>query len=289
MVDTKKREDFISIFVLLNFDVNHNSLSKRLSKTRLSLPPTFLSFRKKKKKKYKTMSLDSIPCASASVASEETRSLSDNESSICGSQSTCDTFPSSVASSCDSSNGKPLGTVRSKNDLNSTILTPPCTHNTWFRVRKMRGKWGVLLRCQICNVSWPTKMELHEKCPDFYSGCCTKGGDCPSPHIYARGALPKVLAEDDVTAQTQVPLRCLKDERRKAKKAQKLASEEEAAVSEKCSTMDASSAVSDGLSSERDDQVDDVAMNIPICGAPSTVYRHNPYADFTEGSNVFYY
>ena len=71
--------------------------------------------------------------------------------------------------------------------------TPPCRHNRWSRVRKMRGDWGVLLRCldETCKESWVTKMALHEKCKDFYNGTCLKGGDCSSPHIYARAAKNK--------------------------------------------------------------------------------------------------
>ena len=143
------------------------------------------------------------------------------------------------------------------------LIPAPCPHNKWTRARRLR-QGGVLLRCQECMATWPTRMELHEKCPEFYAGSCTKGGDCPRPHIYARGALAKKGDERETSEEGEmVSLRALKDMRKKALRKKNRHQE----MIEGSSTFGSSDS-SCGLSNDDMNSNSDAAI----------VYRYEPYS-----------
>ena len=158
----------------------------------------------------------------------------------------------------------------------SDPATPPCRHNTWSRVRKMRGKWGVLLRCFVCRRSWVTRMELHDKCPEFYSGTCEKGGHCTRPHIYARGSTPQgleVQTDGSHLSVSQPSLRTLKDERKKAKKQRSAAEEGSSRKDDASSDADSASACPKGETA--------IAWLSEELAVSTQVYRHDPYSTST--------
>ena len=99
---------------------------------------------------------------------------------------------------------------------------PPCAHNVWVRVRRLRRQPGVHLRCHVCDALWETLIEYHEKCSGFYSGTCD-GSACNRPHVYARGILPTVeVTENGVVITNQTPsLRSLKNGRTRTRRSKK--------------------------------------------------------------------
>eukprot|EP01060_Flectonema_neradi_P009766 TRINITY_DN16971_c0_g1_i1.p1 TRINITY_DN16971_c0_g1~~TRINITY_DN16971_c0_g1_i1.p1 ORF type:complete len:210 (+),score=43.30 TRINITY_DN16971_c0_g1_i1:86-631(+) len=161
-------------------------------------------------------------------------------------------------------------TVEDKKEVavQKEVVEAPCSHNKWTRARRLR-QGGVLLRCQECMATWPTRMELHEKCPDFYAGSCTKGGDCPRPHIYARGALAKKEEQEGgADGGKMVSLRALKDMRKKALKKKNHSQD----ISETSSTADSSQETSSYCVSAED------SSSNPDIGCGNIVYRFDPYS-----------
>ncbi|KAJ9456661.1 hypothetical protein DIPPA_00255 [Diplonema papillatum] len=78
------------------------------------------------------------------------------------------------------------GAVDSKKPKMAVEMTAPCCHNQWERISKKKN--SISLRCRKCKACWKTKLGFFQKCPDFYSGSCPRGDECPHPHIYSRAA-----------------------------------------------------------------------------------------------------